>query len=97
MLLKEIIWVDKFALKIQRKHHVTVVEVEESLLSRVIFRRSRRGMIEGEDVYMAYGKTLAGRYLFTVFIYKGQNMGLIISARDMTLKERRYYNARKKS
>jgi len=97
LLLKEIIWVDKFALKIQRKHHVTVVEVEESLLSRVIFRRSRRGMIEGEDVYMAYGKTLAGRYLFTVFIYKGQNMGLIISARDMTLKERRYYNARKKS
>ncbi len=96
-MLKEIIWVDKFALKIQRKHHVTVVEVEESLLSRVIFRRSRRGMIEGEDVYMAYGKTLAGRYLFTVFIYKGQNMGLIISARDMTLKERRYYNARKKS
>lgn len=96
-MLKEIIWVDKFALKIQRKHHVTVVEVEESLLSRVIFRRSRRGMIEGEDVYMAYGKTLAGRYLFTVFIYKGQNMGLIISARDMTLRERRYYNARKKS
>ena len=97
MLLKEIIWIDKFALKIQRKHHVTVVEVEESLLSRVIFRRSRRGMIEGEDVYLAYGKTLTGRYLFTVFIYKGQNMGLIISARDMTLKERRYYNARKKS
>jgi len=97
LLLKEIIWIDKFALKIQRKHHVTVVEVEESLLSRVIFRRSRRGMIEGEDVYMAYGKTLAGRYLFTVFIYKGQNMGLILSARDMTLKERRYYNARKKS
>lgn len=97
MLLKEIIWIDKFALKIQRKHHVTVVEVEESLLSRVIFRRSRRGMIEGEDVYMAYGKTLAGRYLYTVFIYKGQNRGLILSARDMTLKERRYYNARKKS
>lgn len=96
-MLKEIIWIDKFALKIQRKHHVTVVEVEESLLSRVIFRRSRRGMIEGEDVYLAYGKTLTGRYLFTVFIYKGQNMGLIISARDMTLKERRYYNARKKS
>ena len=97
MLLKEIIWIDKFALKIQRKHHVTVVEVEESLLFGAIFRRSRRGMVEGEDVYVAYGKTLAGRYLFTVFIYKRQNTGLIISARDMTLKERRYYNARKKS
>ena len=48
-------------------------------------------------VYLAYGKTLAGRYLFTVFIYKRQNTGLIISARDMTLKERRYYNAQKKS
>jgi len=97
LLLKEIIWIDKFALKIQMKHHVTVVEVEESLLSGVIFRRSRGGMVEGENVYLAYGKTLAGRYLFTVFIYKRQNTGLIISARDMTLKERRYYNARKKS
>nr|QNO41706.1 hypothetical protein NEBFCOPL_00007 [Methanosarcinales archaeon ANME-2c ERB4] len=97
MLLKEIIWIDKFALKIQRKHHVTVVEVEESLLSRAIFRRSRRGIVEGEDVYVAYGKTVAGRYLFTVFIYKRQNTGLVLSARDMTLKERRYYNAKKKS
>ena len=49
MLLKEIIWIDKFALKIQRKHHVTVVEVEESLLSGAIFRRSRRGMVEGAE------------------------------------------------
>ena len=59
MLLKEIIWIDKFALKLQRKHHVTVVEVEESLLSGAIFRRSRRGMVEGEDVYTSHRHNLS--------------------------------------
>lgn len=44
---------------------------------------------------VTYGKTQAGRYLFIVFVYKSPMRGLIISARDMTIKERRYYNAKK--
>jgi len=31
-----------------------------------------------------------------VFIYKQPNAGFVISARDMTIQERRYYNAQKK-
>ena len=39
----------------------------------------------------AYGQTDAGRYLFVVFIYKLNRRALILSARDMTDKERQLY------
>ena len=96
MQLKEIIWIDKFVFKIQKKHHISVDEVEEALLSKAIFYRTRRGNVKGEDVYIGYGETMAGRYLFTAFIFKKPNAGLVISARDMSTHERRYYNAKKR-
>lgn len=95
MWLKETIWIDKFVSKIQEKHNVTVEEVEEALLSGALFYRARRGRVKGEDVYVVYGKTQAGRYLFIVLIYKPPMKGLIISAREMTIKEKRFYNAKK--
>lgn len=95
MWLKETIWIEKFISKIEKKHNVTVEEVEEALLSGALFYRARRGKVKGEDVYVAYGKTHAGRYLFIVLIYKPPMKGLIISARDMTIKEKRFYNAKK--
>ncbi len=69
MWLREILWDDKFILKIQKKHNVKVEEVEEALLSETLLRRARRGKVKGEDVYIAYGKTLSGRYLFIYIIY----------------------------
>ena len=94
--LRKIIWIDKFTIKIQEKHNLTIDEVEDALLSGTIFRRASRGRVRGENVYVAYGKTNSGRYLFIVFIYKQSMEALIISARDMTLKEQRYYNAKKR-
>ncbi len=47
--------------------------------------------MEGEDVYAAYGRTHAGRYMTAVFIRKFGNRALIISARDMDSKERKQY------
>ncbi len=93
--MKDIIWIDRFVSKIEKKHGVTPKEVEEALLSGTVFHRAKRGRVNGEDVYVAYGKSHAGRYLFIVFVYKSSNTGLIISARDMTVKERKYYNAKK--
>ena len=61
MQLKDIIWIDKFVSKIQTKHNVTVEEVEEALSSNAIFYRARKGNVKGEDVYVAYGKSLSGR------------------------------------
>lgn len=96
MQLKNIIWIDKYISKIKAKHNVTVEEVEEALSSNALFYRACKGSVKGEDVYIAYGKNQGGRYLFIVLIYKSPMQGLIISARDMTIKERRYYHAKKK-
>ena len=53
--------------------------------------RGPRGHYPGENVYYALGRTEAGRYLFVVFIRKLDGRGLILSARDMTSKERRKF------
>ncbi len=95
MWIKELIWIERFVTKIRQKHSISTEEVEEVLLSGAIIRRANRGRVDGEDVYVAYGQTHAGRYLFIVFIYKSHMKGLIISARDMTIKERKYYNDQK--
>jgi uncharacterized DUF497 family protein len=61
------------------------------LFSRPHIRKSQKGQVKGEDLYVAYGKTDAGRYLVVFFIRKNQTSALPISARDMTESERRYY------
>jgi len=94
--IERIIWIGKFVEKIYSKHGVIVDEVEEILLSKPLFRRAQKGRVEGEDLFFAYGKTYAGRHLFIVFVLKEGNVGIVISARDMTRRERRYYDAHKK-
>jgi uncharacterized DUF497 family protein len=66
--LKEIIWLDKFSIKIRQKHNIAIEEVEDALFSNAFFRRVKRGKVKGEDVYIGYCKTNAERYLFIVFI-----------------------------
>ncbi len=96
MILKHIIWLKKIIEKIQIKHNVSIEEVEEVLMSNAIYNRSKKGNVKGEDVYLAYGTTSSGRYLLVAFIFKKPDTGIIISARTMTAKERRYYNERKR-
>ena len=97
MQLKEIIWSREFVNKIKQKHNISVAEVEEALFNKPIFRKVQRGKVKGEDIYIAYSRTFDGRHLFVVFIYKRNNTGIVISARDMSPRERRYYNAKKKN
>jgi uncharacterized DUF497 family protein len=66
-------------------------EVEQVLFSKPFIRRAEKGRVQGEDVYVAYGQTTAGRYLMVFFILKDQTAALPSSARDMTQAERRYY------
>jgi hypothetical protein len=62
-----------------------------------VFRRTPRyrfiekGDVEGEDLYAALGQTEAGRFLIIYFVHKRTGEALIISARDMTRKERKSY------
>lgn len=91
MEVREIIWLDAFVDKLWQKHHVRTDEVEDVLYRGPKIRKVARGDVAGEDVYAALGQTEAGRYLSVFFIMKAGGRGLVISARDMTAKERRRY------
>ena len=91
MKIKSIVWLPEIIEKLEVKHGVIVEEVEEVFELDPIFRRGPRSKRRGENLYKAYGQTEIGRYLFIVFIYKLNRKALILSARDMTDKERRLY------
>jgi uncharacterized DUF497 family protein len=95
--LYEVIWKERFVEKIADKHAVTTDEVEEVLFTSPHVRKAEKGRIKGEDLYVAYGQTDAGRYLVVFFIRKRRVAALPISARDMTRAEQRYYNAQKEA
>ncbi len=78
--------------KLYKKHGVTHYEVEQVLLNRPRIRFAEKGYTRGEDVYVAFGRTFEGRYLSVFFVYKPQaRTAIIISARNMTKKERQTY------
>ena len=95
MNIYEVIWQNKFVEKLADKHHVSTDEVEEILFSSPVIRFWEKGKTAGEDLYLAYGQTEAGRYLVVFFIRKPESRVLPISARDMTISERRYYHGQK--
>lgn len=78
--------------KLESKHHVTVREARQVLLSKPRIRFAEKGYTEGNDVYVAFGQTFGGRYLAVFFVYKPETRtAIIISARDMSTKERKAY------
>jgi uncharacterized DUF497 family protein len=71
-------------------HHVTDAEAEEVFFNRpLLIAPDLRHSVE-ESRIAALGKTARGRHLSIVFTLRG-NLVRIISARDMSRKERRYY------
>ena len=73
------------------RHHVGPDEVEESLVSgRPHIRRT------AQERYLAYGQSESGRYLYIVFMVKKAGFIRIITARDMTAREKRFYRGRRK-
>jgi len=70
MKIEVVLWLREIVDKLARKHHVQPEEVEQALSSKPRFYLVQRGERAGEDVYMALGRTKAGRYLTVLFIYK---------------------------
>jgi uncharacterized protein len=91
MKISGIVWLQQIVDKVAIKHDLTQDEVEEVFGNKPEFRFLENGDIAGEDVYSAYGRTHAGRYVTVIFILKFRNRALIISARDMDRKERKQY------
>lgn len=91
MRLTGVIWLRDVVDKLLWKHNVTTDEVEEVLGGASCYRFIERGDVAGEDLYAAMGQTDAGCYLTVYFVYKTTGEALVISAREMTRKERRAY------
>ncbi len=85
------IWLDDIVEKLHQKHNVLPEEIREVFNSRPKFRFVEKGHRPNENVYFAAGQTTEGRYLIIFFVYKKDKRALILSARDMTRKERRRY------
>lgn len=78
--------------KLESKHGVSLNETRVVFLNSPRIRFVEKGYTKGEDVYAAFGQTFAGRYLAVFFIYKPvTKTALVVSAREMTKKERKSY------
>jgi uncharacterized DUF497 family protein len=91
MRINRIIWHRKLVDKLWDKHRVEVHEAEEALQNHRRVRRVKRGHVQGEGVYLALGRTDAGRYPSVFFVQKKSHDAIVISARDMDAGERREY------
>jgi len=89
--ITECLWIDRFVDKIIGKHNVFPEEVEEVLSNQPLIRRMEKGDVKGEDLYIAFGRTDADRLLAILFVKKKNSRALIISARNMSKKERKGY------
>jgi len=74
--------------KLYVKHGVEEAEVHEALFGHSHVRRGRSGL------YQVYGRTDAGRYLFVAIRDLGRGRVRVVTARDMTMQERRRYGRR---
>jgi hypothetical protein len=94
MKIDGFIWGEEIVDKLKWKHNLTPDEVEEIFKNKPRFLKKEKGKVEGEDLYNALGQTESGRYLTVFFIYKYSQQALIVTARDMNLKEQRYCGKR---
>jgi uncharacterized DUF497 family protein len=72
--------------KIESKHDLTLEEVEEACYSpRRHVRRGREGL------YQLFSQTDDGRYLFVVLADQSGGTWKVVTAREMTTRERQLY------
>lgn len=99
MNIRGFIWREEIIDKLEWKHNITPDEVEEvfkGITGKPKFLKKEKGKVEGELLYNVLGQTASGRYLSVFFIYKRSRQALIVTAREMNRKERRYYGKSKK-
>lgn len=94
MIIDGFMWFADIVDKIEAKHGVTTSEVENIFTVKPLFNKIKKGNVRGEDLYRALGQTDSGRYLAVFFLYKETHEALVISARDMTDRERKNYAKR---
>ena len=83
-------WDDGNKDKNWESHQVTSSECEEVFFNQPLIVGGDEGHSVRETRYYALGQTFAGRQLFVVFTIR-KNLIRVISARDMSRKERKIY------
>ncbi|MCD5397769.1 BrnT family toxin [candidate division NPL-UPA2 bacterium] len=73
------------------KHKVSDLECEEVFFNIPLTVFPDKTHSDTENRYYVLGRTNRGRFLFVVFTRRGDKIR-VISAREMTKKERRYYH-----
>ena len=85
-------WDEGNLLKNWEKHHVTAPECEQVFFNRPLLTQADGDHSNAEARFFALGQTDSGRRLFVVFTVRG-NLLRVVSARDMSRKERKAYQA----
>lgn len=101
MKIRYVVVTDDISKKIERKHGVSSVEVDEMFfnpkdLTFIRKTRTRSSVKRTAGRYVAFGRTFAGRYLTAVFIWIKKDTIKVITVRDMEAKEKQYYRRQKK-
>jgi len=91
MEILDIILTDDVLDKIIWKHNISELELRQVINNQPSIRFMEKGKVKGENLYVGLGTTDAGRYVSVFFIMKKNKKALIVTARDMTERERRKY------
>lgn len=85
-------WDQANAQKIWNRHRVTPAECEQAFLNRPLVIAADERHSKAEERLLALGRSDMGRRLFIVFTVR-RDLIRVVSARDMSRKERRAYGA----
>lgn len=87
--IRGFIWDEENVAHISR-HQVSLEEVEEALTGDAVVLRGSDGR------YLGYGATANGRQLFAVYVSRPRGRIRVLTAREMTDKETRFYRKKRK-
>ena len=85
------IYVDNFDWDNNNTEHISRHGVCDYEVEHVILYDKARYKQAGGGTYSALGTTEEGRYLMIIFAAKGGGSVRVVTARDMSEKEKRYY------
>lgn len=85
-------WSGGNAEKNRDRHHVTPLEAEQVFFNTPLLAGADPGHSDKEKRFYALGQTDEGRELFVAFTMRARRLR-IVSARDMSRKERRVYRS----
>jgi hypothetical protein len=71
------------------RHGVTMDEVREAILERPYW-----STVGKSDSVLIYGRTYAGRFLFVVAVAESDGQAFVVTARDMTEREKFVYRTK---